>query len=103
VAMRRLLADEPRLDAVFVASDLMAHGALRTLRMAGRRIPDDVAVIGFDDIDVARYTEPALTTVRVPILDIGRTMARQVLRLAGGELVEPSIVLATEVAVREST
>jgi DNA-binding LacI/PurR family transcriptional regulator len=103
MAMRRLLADEPRLDAVFVASDLMAHGALRTLRMAGRRIPDDVAVIGFDDIDVARYTEPALTTVRVPILDIGRTMVRQVLRLAGGELVEPSIVLATEVAVREST
>jgi DNA-binding LacI/PurR family transcriptional regulator len=103
VAMRELLTDDPHLDAVFVASDLMAHGALRTLRQAGRRVPDDVAVIGFDDIDVARYTEPALTTVHVPILDIGRTMARQVLRLAGGEAVEPSIVLATEVAVREST
>ena len=102
VAMRRLLTAEPRLDAVFVASDLMAHGALRALRMAGRRIPDDVAVIGFDDNGESRYTEPPLTTVRQPVLDIGRTMVRQVLRSAGGEAVEPSIVLATELVVRES-
>ena len=52
-AMRQLLADDPDLDAVFVASDLMAHGALRTLRQAGRRVPDDVAVVGFDDIETA--------------------------------------------------
>ena len=52
-AMRQLLADDPDLDAVFVASDLMAHGALRTLREAGRRVPDDVAVVGFDDIETA--------------------------------------------------
>jgi DNA-binding LacI/PurR family transcriptional regulator len=101
--MRRLLTDDPRLDAVFVASDLMAYGALRTLREAGRRVPDDVAVIGFDDTELARYAEPALTTVRLPIMDIGRTMARQVLRLAGGEEVERSIVLDTELAVRETT
>ena len=102
-AMRRLLADDPRLDAVFVASDLMAYGALRTLREAGRRVPDDVAVIGFDGTEMARYAEPALTTVRLPILDIGRTMARQVLRMAGGETVERSIVLDTELTVRETT
>lgn len=102
VAMRRLLAAEPGIDAVFVASDLMAHGALRALRLAGRRVPDDVAVIGFDDTVESRYTEPALTTVRQPVLDIGRTMVRQVLRSAGGEAVEPSIVLATELVVRES-
>lgn len=102
VAMRQLLDDDPQLDAVFVASDLMAHGALRTLRRAGRRVPDDVAVIGFDDTEVARYTDPALTTVRQPIVDIGRTMARQLLRLAGGEAVEPALVLPTELVVRES-
>jgi DNA-binding LacI/PurR family transcriptional regulator len=102
VAMRQLLADAPHLDAVFVASDLMAHGALRALRLAGRRVPHDVAVIGFDDTEVAPYTEPPLTTVRQPVLDIGRTMVRQVLRMARGEAVEPSIVLATELVVRES-
>ena len=102
-AMRRLLAKHPRLDAVFVASDLMAHGAVRVLRMSGRRVPDDVAVIGFDDTEVARYTDPPLTTVHLPIQDIGRTMARQVLRIARGEPVEPSIVLGTEFVVREST
>jgi DNA-binding LacI/PurR family transcriptional regulator len=102
-AMAKLLADDPRLDAVFVASDLMANGALRTLREAGRRVPDDVAVIGFDDTDLARYAEPALTTVRLPIQDIGRTMARQILRLADGETVERSIVLNTELTMRATT
>ncbi|MEV4641474.1 LacI family DNA-binding transcriptional regulator [Actinoplanes sp. NPDC049548] len=100
--MARLLAEDPRLDAVFVASDLMANGALRTLRRSGRRVPDDVAVIGFDDTAMAWYADPALTTVHQPILDIGRTMARQVLRLAAGEAVEPAVVLAAELVVRES-
>ena len=102
VAMRQLLADDPDLDAVFVASDLMAHGALRALRQAGRRVPDDVAVVGFDDSEIARYTEPPLTTVRQPILDIGRTMARQMLRLVTGEQIESAVVLPTELIVRES-
>ncbi|MEV6522825.1 LacI family DNA-binding transcriptional regulator [Longispora sp. NPDC051575] len=102
VAMRQLLDDDPALDAVFVASDLMAHGALGTLRAAGRRVPEDVAVVGFDDIELARYTEPPLTTVRQPIVDIGREMARQVLRLAAGEEAEPAIVLPTELVIRQS-
>lgn len=102
VAMRKLLDEAPDLDAVFIASDLMAHGALRTLRQAGRRVPDDVAVIGFDDIEMARYTDPPLTTVRQPILDIGRQMTRQLLRLAAGETVEPAVVLPTELILRES-
>lgn len=102
VAMRQLLDDDPHLDAVFVASDLMADGALRTLRQQGRRVPDDVAVVGFDDIEIARYTEPPLTTVRQPIFDIGREMARLMLRLAAGEQIEPAVVLPTELVVRES-
>jgi DNA-binding LacI/PurR family transcriptional regulator len=101
-AMRQLLADDPHLDAVFIASDLMADGALRALRHAGRRVPDDVAVVGFDDSEVARYTEPPLTTVRQPVIDIGRTMARQLLRLAAGEQIEPAVVLPTELVIRES-
>jgi DNA-binding LacI/PurR family transcriptional regulator len=101
-AMRHLLADEPTLDAVFVASDLMAHGALTTLREAGRRVPEDVAVIGFDDIELALYCEPPLTTVRQPITEIGRTLARHILRLLAGEEVEHETILPTELVVRES-
>ncbi|MFC3501574.1 LacI family DNA-binding transcriptional regulator [Micromonospora krabiensis] len=101
-AMRHLLAEDPELDAVFAASDLMAHAALRTLREAGRRVPDDVAVIGFDDIETAAYTEPPLTTVRQPIQEIGRQMTRQLLRIAAGETVEPSLMLPTELILRDS-
>lgn len=102
VAMRRLLDDDPTLDAVFVASDLMAHGALRTLRESGRRVPDDVAVIGFDDIELAGYTDPPLSTVRQPIQDLGRVMTRQLLRLVDGELIDPVVVLPTELVLRRS-
>jgi DNA-binding LacI/PurR family transcriptional regulator len=103
VAMRQLLADDPSLDAVFVASDLMAHGALRALRDAGRRVPEDVAVVGFDDIEMARYTDPPLTTVRQPIEEIGHTLARQLLRLLAGEPVEPALVLPTDLVLRDSS
>nr|WP_277605437.1 LacI family DNA-binding transcriptional regulator [Glycomyces sp. L485] len=101
-AMRRLLADEPDLDAVFVASDLMAHGALSALRQVGRRVPEDVAVVGFDDIALASYCEPPLTTVRQPITEIGRTLARRMLALLDGEDVEATTILPTELVVRES-
>ncbi len=102
-AMRQLLADDPGLDAVFAASDLMAHGALKALREAGRRVPADVAVVGFDDIALAQHTDPPLTTVRQPIVEIGRRMATQLLRLVAGEDIEQTTMLATELVVREST
>jgi DNA-binding LacI/PurR family transcriptional regulator len=102
LAMRRLLADDTRLDAVFAASDLMADGALRTLRQSGRRVPDDVAVVGFDDVEMARYTEPPLTTIRQPISDIGREMARLLLRLAAAGEIPPAVILPTELVVRDS-
>jgi DNA-binding LacI/PurR family transcriptional regulator len=102
-AMRHLLAGDPQLDAVFVASDLMAHGALQALKDAGRRVPQDVAVIGFDDIEISRYSEPPLTTVRQPIVDMGRTMAKQILGLVhGDDDVPPAVVLPTELVVRQS-
>jgi DNA-binding LacI/PurR family transcriptional regulator len=102
-AMLQLVADDPRLDAVFVASDMMAHGALQALRDAGRRVPEDVAVIGFDDFEISRYSDPPLTTVRQPIVDMGRTMARQMLGLVEGKTDVPeAVVLPTELVVRGS-
>ena len=102
-AMRRLLDEDPALDAVFVASDLMAHGALRALREAGRRVPADVAVIGFDDVEISRYSDPPLTTVRQPIVELGRIMARQLLgRIDGAADLPGSVVLPTELVIRES-
>jgi DNA-binding LacI/PurR family transcriptional regulator len=102
-AMQQLLRDDPQLDAVFVASDMMAHGALQALKDAGRRVPQDVAVIGFDDFEISRYSDPPLTTVRQPIVDMGRTMAKQMLGLVNGDdLVPPAVVLPTELVVRQS-
>ncbi len=102
-AMRRLLAADPGLDAVFVASDMMAHGALHALHEAGRRVPEDVAVIGFDDVEISRFSDPPLTTVRQPIVEMGRTMARQVLALVEERADVPiAVVLPTELVVRAS-
>jgi DNA-binding LacI/PurR family transcriptional regulator len=80
-AMALLLSRAPDLDAVFVASDLMASGALRVLRERGLRVPEDVAVVGFDDMaTVAEAAEPPLTTVRQDIEGMGRLMVRLLLR-----------------------
>ncbi len=80
-AMAALLALRPDLDAVFAASDSMASGALRVLREHGRRVPQDVAVVGFDDVEsVAAWTDPPLTTIRQDIEEMGRLMARLLLR-----------------------
>jgi DNA-binding LacI/PurR family transcriptional regulator len=82
---------------------MMAHGALQALKDAGRRVPDDVAVIGFDDFEISRYSDPPLTTVRQPIVDMGRTMAKQMLGLVHGKPdVNAAVVLPTELVVRES-
>jgi len=101
-AMRQLLDDDPALDAVFVASDPMAMGALRALHQAGRRVPDDVAVVGFDDNDAARYSVPPLTTVRQPVEALGRGMVRLLLRNLDGETTLDPVILPTELVVRES-
>jgi DNA-binding LacI/PurR family transcriptional regulator len=78
-AMRALLAENPQLDGVFVANDLMALGALLALRDAGRRVPEDVAMVGFDDSSAAIAARPALTTVRQPLEDMAAEAARLLL------------------------
>lgn len=102
-AMAELLARAPDLDAVFAGSDLMATGALRTLRAHGRRVPADVAVVGYDDLDPATWTEPPLTTVHQDVEGMGRLMARLLLRsLGGGQERQEPVVTVPRLVVRES-
>jgi DNA-binding LacI/PurR family transcriptional regulator len=103
-AMERLLHDRPDLDAVFCASDLMAVAALGVLQGAGRRVPEDVAIVGYDDSPIATTSRPALSSVRQPIEEMGREMVHL---LAGGiehaGRVPRRIVLTTELVARASS
>ncbi|MEW1589112.1 LacI family DNA-binding transcriptional regulator [Micromonospora vinacea] len=96
------LADPP--TGIFAASDQMAFGVYEAIRRRGLRVPDDVSVVGFDDLPEARWASPPLTTVRQPLVEMGRLAARTVLRLAQGEGIDsPRVELATELVVRDST
>lgn len=101
-AMAALLERAPDIDAVFAASDRMASGAMATLRRAGRSVPGDVAVGGFDDSGLAESLEPPLTTMRQPFDEISRAMVDLLLDLVEGREAV-SRTLATRLIVREST
>ncbi len=103
-AMKQLLAEAPDLDAVFVASDLMALGALPMLSRTGRRVPEDVAVVGFDDSSAALACDPPLTTVHQPVEEMAAEMATLLLRQIEhpGQAVASAIFHPTLV-VRESS
>jgi DNA-binding LacI/PurR family transcriptional regulator len=103
-AMQSLLSRRPDLDAVFAASDPMAFGAMRAIKQAGRLIPGDIAVVGFDGSPAAGNTEPPLTTVHQPAEAMGRHMARLLLALIGGQPVaEPAVILVPDLVVRDSS
>lgn len=102
-AMWRLLDQRPALDAVFVASDIMAAGALHALRRSGRRVPDDVAVVGFDDLPLAQHTQPSLTTVRQSLDRIGATAARRLMADLDGSEEPLESILPTTLITRNST
>ena len=104
MAMGRLLALGHEVDAVFAASDAMAAGAMWALQVLGRRVPDDVAVIGFDDSPIASATQPPLSSVKQPVEEMGREMARLVLSMSAvrGQA-SRQMILSPELAVREST
>ncbi|RNL82174.1 LacI family DNA-binding transcriptional regulator [Halostreptopolyspora alba] len=108
-AMRELLRTAPELDAVFAASDVMALAALRVLREAGRAVPGDVALVGFDDIASALHADPPLTTVHQPAERMGWEMARLLanqIATAGqfpeGHREPETVLLDTHLVVRES-
>ncbi|MFE4369339.1 LacI family DNA-binding transcriptional regulator [Streptomyces sp. NPDC056835] len=102
-AMARLLAEYPDVDGVFAANDLMAVGACHVLREHGRRVPEDVAVIGFDDSSAAAACRPPLTTVRQPVEEMAAEMARLLLdRLAGSDRAVTSVIFEPSLVVRGS-
>jgi DNA-binding LacI/PurR family transcriptional regulator len=102
-AASRLLDRHPEVDAIFAASDLAAFGVVRALRERGRRVGDDVAVIGFDDIPAAAEQQPALSTVKQPISALGTAMTRLLLdRIEGRSGLSRRTVLPVELVLRET-
>ncbi len=99
-AMRRILAAGTRPDALFVASDLMARGALGVLAAEGLRVPEDVAVVGFDDSAVATSSTPLLTTVRQPSFAQGEAMATTLIDLLEGREPDRLTLMPTELVIR---
>ncbi|WP_218577169.1 LacI family DNA-binding transcriptional regulator [Phytohabitans rumicis] len=95
---RRLLADGVDCTAIFAATDMVAAGVLRALREAAIRVPEEMSVVGYDDIPMSIHLRPALTTVRVPTEELGRTAVRLALHQA-----EPQhVMLGTHIVVRDS-
>jgi DNA-binding LacI/PurR family transcriptional regulator len=102
VAIQQMIFEGIQFDAVFAGDDDSAIGVMRALKMAGRLIPQDVAVVGFDDVPFARYLSPALTTVRAPIEEIGREAVHQLVHLMNGEEAQALTLMRTELVIRES-
>jgi LacI family transcriptional regulator len=100
--LARLLAAGLEFDAVFAGDDDSAGGALLALLAAGKRVPQDVALVGFDDTRVSRYLTPPLTTVRAPTERVGREGVRQLVQLITTGAATPKIVLPTELVIRQS-
>ena len=100
--IQRLLSDGFDFDAVFAGDDDAAIGAMHALKQAGRLVPQDVSVVGFDDVPSARYLSPALTTVRAPIEQVGREAVRQLVHLMNGQPAEALTLMRTELVIRES-
>ncbi len=103
-AMKRLLGETVRPTAVFVASDVVAAGAILAAKRAGLRIPDDLSIIGFDDIPMAEYLDPPLTTVRLPAFGLGWAAGERLIHLIRGDgLDQNSLFLESQLIIREST
>lgn len=101
--MLRMLDDGHRPTACFIASDPMAVGALRALHEKGLRVPEDMAIIGFDDIEVSAFLTPPLTTVRVHTELMGRTAVQLLLERVEGRDITSHITINTKLIVRESS
>ena len=103
-AMKALLKVTPRLSAVFVASDVVAIGAILAIKEAGLRIPKDLAVVGFDDIPLAEFYDPPLTTIHLPAFGLGWAGGERLIRLIQGEgLNDASLLLESTLITRQST
>lgn len=96
------LVEGRQMDAIFAADDVSARGALRAVQTAGLVVPDDIAIVGFDDALLSRYLVPPLTTVRAPIEEAGSAAAHQLLQLIHGQVAEPLTLLPTQLVIRRS-
>jgi len=104
VVMRKLLAANEPFTALFAFNDISAIGAISVLRQAGLRVPDDVSVVGFDDIQSAAFQNPGLTTVRQPLREMGKIAAETLLRrIAGHDSTASTITVKPELVVRGTT
>jgi LacI family transcriptional regulator len=101
-AVAKLITDGIEFDAIFTGDDDAASGVLAALHQVGKHVPQDVAVVGFDDAPFSRYLTPSLTTVRAPTEEVGRTAVRQLLSIIHTEQAEPLILLPTELVIRSS-
>ena len=97
------LAANPDVTAVFVANDQMALGVLQSFAEAGRRVPEDVSVVGFDDVPESRFYAPGLTTIRLDFNEVGRLCVRRMLDLMKGLALDPVPRLQPELIHRSST
>ena len=103
-AMEILLEASPRPTAVFIASDVVSLGAIRAIKQAGLRIPQDIAVVGFDDIPLADYYDPPLTTIRIPAYGLGWAAGERLVRLVQSEtLDQEGMLLESELVIRKSS
>jgi LacI family transcriptional regulator len=100
-AVEKLLASGQRFTALFAANDLMAYGARLAMYRRGIRVPDDISVIGFDDLHSSMYTTPPLTTVRQPLFDVGRCLGGAILRMIAKEPLDGAVP-ELSLVVRES-
>src|SRR5512138_2166292 len=100
--IQQMVLDGVEFDAIFAGDDDSAIGAMRALKLAGRSVPGEVAVVGFDDVPFARYLSPALTTVRAPIEEVGREAVRQLVRLMKGQPAQALTLMRTQLVIRES-
>jgi len=101
-SVAQLISSEMELDAIFAADDESASGAMMALRDAGKRIPEDIAVVGFDDTLLAFHLTPPLTTVHAPIEQAGRQAVKQLIQLIEGKATEPLTLLETNLVIRQS-
>ncbi|MCL4264650.1 MAG: LacI family transcriptional regulator [Anaerolineae bacterium] len=101
-AVTHLLHSQPTIDAIFAADDESARGALAAIRQSGRRMPQDIALAGFDDSLLSQYLNPPLTTVRAPIEAAGRAATAQLIQLIHTGHADPLTLLPTELVIRES-
>ncbi len=101
-SVSRMLKEGVHFDAIFTGDDDSATGAITAIHQAGLRVPEDIAVVGFDDIYISQYLSPPLTTIRAPIEQAGYTAALQLIRLIQHETVDALVLLPTEIVIRRS-